>query len=62
MEKEFKVELETLDPTGIVIDSKKFSMMIQDDNESLHTYRLIIYIGESIYHINRKGEIIDKIK
>ena len=52
-----------LDPTGSEIESKMFSMNIEDDLEKNLTYstRLFLHVGECLYIVNRKGDIIQKV-
>ena len=60
--KKFEVKLESLDPTGFAIKSEELSMDIVDDNESMiNNDRLFLHIGECLYHVNKKGFIIDRI-
>jgi hypothetical protein len=49
------VKLQSIEPTGIVVNSKELSMMITDNE------RLCIQIGECYYIIDDKGFIIDRI-
>jgi len=58
----FKVMLESVDPTGVVLKSEELSMMIvDDDNSMINNYRLFIRIGECLYRIDKKGFIIDRV-
>jgi predicted membrane-bound spermidine synthase len=59
--KDFKVKLVSLDPTGAEVDSKELSMSIHDKN-SMSYSRLYIEIGDCIYRIDNKGDIIEKVK
>ena len=59
--KKFEIKLESVDPTGLVVKSKKMSMEIIDNPESMVQDRLVIHIGECLYTIDRRGFIIDRI-
>lgn len=58
--KEFKVKLESVDPSGRAVKSERLSMTIVDDPNSMIHERLYITIGECLYTINKRGIIIDK--
>jgi hypothetical protein len=58
----FQVQLDLIDPTGVSTNTQSFSMEIIDDPNCMRCERLYLYIGEFIYHIDKKGNIIDKIK
>ena len=60
--RKFEVKLESIDPTGSVIESEELSMMIVDDQESMiNNNRLFIHIGECLYRVDKRGFIIDRI-
>jgi hypothetical protein len=60
--RKFEVKLETIDPTGVVINSEEVSMMIVDDDSSMiNNNRLFIHIGECLYRIDKNGFIIDRV-
>ena len=60
--RKFEVKLESIDPTGSVIESEELTMMIVDDQESMiNNNRLFIHIGECLYRVDKRGFIIDRI-
>jgi hypothetical protein len=54
----FKVILESVDPTGIVVDSDVWDVSISHHSSYGRFY---ITIGECMYRIDNKGLILDRI-
>lgn len=57
----FDVKLESLDPTGVAIQTEGFSMEVIDDNECMRRERLVIHLGDCLYRVNNQGFIVDRI-
>lgn len=57
----FDVKLESLDPTGIAIQTEGFSMEIIDDNECRKQEKLVIHLGDCLYRVNNQGFIVERI-
>jgi hypothetical protein len=56
-----EVKLESLDPTGVPINSESMKMEVVDDPECSRRERLIIHIGDCLYMIDKKGNIIERL-
>lgn len=59
--KEFKVKLESVDPTGVTINEGNIEMLVIDDKESMRKERLFIHIGDYLYRVDNNGRILDRI-
>lgn len=57
----FKVTLMKMDPTGLPTESQNLLMKVIDDENCMRHERLFIEIGECLYHIDKKGHIIDQV-
>jgi hypothetical protein len=55
-----EVKLESIDPTGVAIETKTIHMPIYDE-ESMVKRRLILHIGECLYSVDTKGYIIERL-
>ena len=59
--KKIEVKLESLDPTGVIIQSELLTMEVIDDSECMRVERLILHVGECLYRIDNKGFIIERL-
>jgi len=55
-----ELKLESIDPTGVAIESKTIHIPIYGD-ESMVKRRLYLHIGECLYSVDNKGYIIERI-
>ena len=59
MKRYFEVKLDSIDPTGTIIKRERLVMRIQE--ESRRVERLYIHIGDCLYHIDKHGNILDRV-